>query len=301
MKRFDVEATRGRWPSILAELGVDDKTLSKRNAPCPFCGGKDRFRFTDHEGLGLWICNVCGTGNGIQFVERYAKVGFVGATKLIESVLPHSSATVATAKVPPRARLNKLWSMAAQLSADDPVGEYLLTRGVWVDEDLPELRFAESVPYFTEGVVSGHYHAMLARVRDGSGKPTTLHCTYLSGAGKANVPSPKKVMSAMGNGAAIRLFPAEPTLAIAEGIETALAVHLHTGYPVWSAISAGGMKSIVLPESVREVLIYADSDASFTGQAAAYALAQRMVSEGRRAEVFMPCLEGIDFADEGAW
>lgn len=301
MKRFDVEATRGRWPSILTELGVDEKTLSKRNVPCPFCGGKDRFRFTDHEGMGLWLCNVCGTGNGMQFVEKYARVGFVAATKLVEATLPHTSITSAAPKAPPRARLNKLWSMASYLSADDPVGEYLLTRGVWTDEPLHELRFAESVPYFSEGSVTGHYHAMLARVRDGSGKPTTLHCTYLSGAGKADVPSPKKVMSAMGHGAAIRLFKEEPVLAIAEGIETALAVFKQTGYPVWAAISAGGMKSIVLPEIVREVLIYADNDESYTGQAAAYALAQRMVAEGRRADVFMPNNAGLDFADEGAW
>jgi autotransporter-associated beta strand protein len=31
------------------------KTLSGRHVPCPFCGGRDRFRFDDKNGAGTWI------------------------------------------------------------------------------------------------------------------------------------------------------------------------------------------------------------------------------------------------------
>ena len=54
------ERARGKWPSILIELGVPPAILDKRNHPCPFCGGKDRFRFTDLEGEGWFYCNQCG-------------------------------------------------------------------------------------------------------------------------------------------------------------------------------------------------------------------------------------------------
>lgn len=300
-KRFDVKSTQGRWPSILEALGVEEKTLSRRNVACPFCGGKDRFRFTDHEGMGMWVCNQCGTGNGMQFVQKWENVDFVGAVKRVEALLPTATETVRPARVAPRERLNRIWKAANPVSYDDPVGEYLLTRTVWCEDVSTEIRFAESVPYYEDGVMIRGYNAMVARVRDGNGRPTTLHCTYLDDGAKARVSAPKKVLSAMGDGAAIRLYPATDTVAIAEGIETALAVHQHTEYPVWASISAGGMKGIVLPKSIKEVLIYADNDESFTGQAAAYALAQRMVTEGRRAEVFMPNGVGLDFADEGAW
>ena len=53
--KYDRSTTQGRWPGILAHLGVSEKTLSKRNVPCPFCDGNDRFRFLDTDGNGTWI------------------------------------------------------------------------------------------------------------------------------------------------------------------------------------------------------------------------------------------------------
>lgn len=301
MPRFNVELTRNRWPSILAGLGVDEKTLSKRNCPCPFCGGKDRFRFTDFEGLGMWTCNVCGPGNGMQFVQKWSNVDFVGAIHLVEAQLPSATEAAQPKRQPPRHRLNTLWSGASPISDNDPVGEYLLARDVWTDDPLTELRFAENVAYFDEGTVVGKYDAMLARVRDGDGKPTTLHCTYLDGARKAEVRAPKKVLSAMGEGAAIRLFKPTHQLALAEGIETALAVHNHTGLPTWATISAGGMRSIEIPKGVTEVFIYADNDEGYTGQAAAYHLAQRLHAAGLGTAVCVPRSVDMDWADYGAW
>ena len=53
-------AARGRWPAILAALGVDARyTDTRKHQPCPACGGKDRYRFTDHKQGGGFICNHC--------------------------------------------------------------------------------------------------------------------------------------------------------------------------------------------------------------------------------------------------
>ena len=63
------------------------------------------------------------------------------------------------------------------------------------------------------------------------------------------------------DGAAVRLFEPGDELAIAEGIETALAVHLGTGKPVWAALSCGNLEKLWIPDSVARVCIYADNDA----------------------------------------
>jgi putative DNA primase/helicase len=98
-------------------------------------------------------------------------------------------------------------------------------------------------------------------------------------------------------GAAVRLDLPTDTLAVTEGIETGLAVRLSAGVPVWAALSAGNMAAIILPETVRLVIICADHDAGGTGQHAAKALARRLLREGRRVKMFLPSIPGTDWAD----
>jgi len=145
---------------------------------------------------------------------------------------------------------------------------------------------------------------MLARLQDEAGNMVTLHRTYVEQATKARVPDPKKCLSSFEPGPAIRLFESTEELAIAEGIETALAVHLSTGKPVWAAVSAGNMEKLWLPECVRQVWIYADNDANsaYDGQAAGFTLARRLMKEQKKAhrrhvEVFVPKTVGADWAD----
>ncbi|HIJ82990.1 MAG TPA: AAA family ATPase [Magnetococcales bacterium] len=63
-------SARGQWPTILPALGMDQKFLSNKHGPCPFCGGKDRFRFDDKDGNGTYICGPCGPGNGFSLVAK---------------------------------------------------------------------------------------------------------------------------------------------------------------------------------------------------------------------------------------
>ena len=93
-------------------------------------------------------------------------------------------------------------------------------------------------------------------------------------------------------------------LAISEGIETGIALHLATGKPVWAGLNAGNLEKLWLPDTVRKVCIYADNDADgdFAGQAFAFALARRLKREeknsGRRqVRVFLPKHAGTDWAD----
>jgi phage/plasmid primase-like uncharacterized protein len=77
-------------------------------------------------------------------------------------------------------------------------------------------------------------------------------------------------------------------LVVAEGIETTASVMLATGLPAWAALSAIGLRNLVLPPEARKVLIAADNDASGTGEKAARDAAVRWLGESRRVRITMP-------------
>jgi putative DNA primase/helicase len=181
-----------------------------------------------------------------------------------------------------RARWEALWERARP--GHPILTRYLRARGLSL-EPPPTLRVA-----FLKGVP-----VMVARV-EGEGGLLGLHLTLLEPDGRGR----KKKRLAKGSrpkGGAIRLYPLEEgqPLALAEGIETALAVREATGLPVWAAISAPFMKEVVVPGEVEEVLIAADHDKA--GLEAAHALARRLLREGKRVRVAVPPEEGADWLD----
>ena len=132
-----------------------------------------------------------------------------------------------------------------------------------------------------EAELIGRFPAMVALVTGADGMPVTVHRTYLTADGrKAPVAEPKKLMGYPGHrlvGGAIRLSAPGPVLGVAEGIETALAVHLRTGMPVWSAVSAGLLARLEPPAGTSLVVIWADRDRSGAGEAAALTLRERLL------------------------
>ena len=67
------EAARGHWAELLADLaGISADVLDGKAHPCPKCGGKDRFRFTNQDGDGSIICNQCARricGDGLETIR----------------------------------------------------------------------------------------------------------------------------------------------------------------------------------------------------------------------------------------
>lgn len=66
---------RGLWDKALINIcGADPKFFhTKKHQACIYCGGKDRARWTNkvsEEGDGGIICNQCGSGDGITFVQK---------------------------------------------------------------------------------------------------------------------------------------------------------------------------------------------------------------------------------------
>jgi hypothetical protein len=81
---------------------------------------------------------------------------------------------------------------------------------------------------------------------------------------------------------------------VGEGIETSLAAMQATGHPAWAALSTSGLRSLDLPNDVRDVIVLADGDEP--GEAAALDCASRWRRQGRRVRIARPP-RGIDFND----
>jgi putative DNA primase/helicase len=173
------------------------------------------------------------------------------------------------------------------------VETYLANRGLAL---LPPycLRFHARCPH-PSGV---NLPAMIGLVEHVSHGPTAIHRIFLSadGSGKAAVDPDKASLGPVG-GSAVRVAQvrAGQWLVVAEGLETTVSVMHACALPGWAALSAGGIKSLVLPPSANMVVICADNDANGVGQRAANAAAERFVAEGRRVRIALPPISGIDF------
>lgn len=312
---FDVlvSAARGRWRSILPGLApLNRRHLSGRNGPCPMCGGRDRWRFTDRDGRGTWWCNACGHGDGFDLLEALTGRSRREVMRMIEDECgagrhPANDVRPSLSDDERKALLVALWRASRPVTADDVAGRYLASRGLLRGAN----RYPEDLRFCSMCEVKGvsgvqALPAMVALVRDPTGKGTTLHRTYLAadGSDKALIPSPKRVMpGAIAKGSAVRL--AEPVgglLGIAEGIETALAAAGMWRIPVWAALNSAMLEQWTPPEGVQRVVILADNDQNFAGHKAAYALAHRLAMkpepEALDVQVWVPPTLGCDWADE---
>lgn len=307
MKLPTRDIARGRWPSILLALGIDQAFLKNRHGPCPMCGGKDRYRFDDKDGAGTWYCNECGAGDGMKLAMEWTGKEFRELAAEVDALCGNVDPAP---KVDPRAedrrRAQKTRQRLKSIGADlqpvgdlDPVGRYLRGRGL-KGADTSQLRYHPAMTYWDQGRKVGTYPAMVAAFRQSGGGIETFHVTYLTEAGeKADLPSPRKVTGKQQgiSGCAIRLTDIERHIGIAEGIETALSVTRLYGIPCWSVYSAHGIETFDPPEGVEEISIFADTDINFHGQDVATTAARRLTKAGYKVRL-APFLEpGLDYND----
>jgi putative DNA primase/helicase len=309
----------GHWTPLLESLGVDAAILNGKNQPCPMCGGTDRFQYTDKFLEGNYHCRSCGAGGGLKLAQCVLGIKFGELLERIEQQLGTVQARTPSGIGSPSPQKMKrlcqrIWNEARPITVGDEVDRYLRDRRLQLSAYPRTLRFHAALGYFEKPVGQqrskkvADYPAMLAVAQGPDGHAVTLHRTYLKDGRKAVGAQSRKVLSSGINGAAVRLIEPTDELAITEGIETALAVHLGTGKPVWAALSCGNMEKLWVPGSVARVCIYADNDADsgFDGQASAYALAHRLMRDARRpqanglvrkVQVFVPKQNGADWAD----
>lgn len=291
-----IDQAQGKWPEILRKYGVEEKVLRNAHGPCPMCGGKDRFRFDNKDGFGTFFCSTCGAGYGLDLLSRItgrSKKDLAGEiASMIGNLTPSSWAPAPDM----RKRINWITAQLRHVSEVPEAMAYLRGRGLKACSDLfaiPAVRY-----YDDERKLVGEFAAMVTRFCAPTGELLTYHLTHVQDGKKAQVANPKKLLTPLGPlaGGALRLTRVYPHLGIAEGVETALAVMQAFGVPCWAAYSAGQLEKFLPPAGVERLTVYADNDASFTGQKAAFALAHRLRAAGVPVDVQVPAQVG-DFAD----
>lgn len=285
------ERANGRWFGILSALGVETRFLKNLHGPCPACGGTDRFRWDNKNGMGTFFCNNCGSGNGFTLLLKIKGWDFKYAAEQIETVIGKS-----TFEQPKRIMsddeqrraMQKRWNECVQVEPDSPVARYLFRRvGIAI---IPStIRSAPDRP------------AMVALMQAPDDRATMVHTTFLTEDGhKANVTPVRKMMHAsIAPGAAVRLGPVGEAMGVAEGIETALAASVISGMPCWAALNEGLMQKWEPPKSVKHIVVFGDNDRNYVGQSAAYMLARKISLRKNPpiVEVRIPDLPGNDWND----
>lgn len=293
------DVATGKWRGLLPQLGVASSFLTGRHCPCPMCGGKDRFRFTDFKAAGGWVCNQCGAGDGVALIERVNGWDFRRAVQEVEALA--GDVRIEPPK-PDRSQadmhsaMKSLYMASRAIEEGDFAWRYL-NRRTGLSQFPSDLRRVDDLRY--SGPPVSRHPGMIAVVRDAGGKAIQIHRTWLDfGGNKAMVAEPKQTMpGSIPKGCAIRLGDPGEVMGIAEGIETALSASVMWEIPVWSAINAGNMVAWRPPAGVRRVLIFGDNDLSFTGQHAAFALGSVLRVAKLEVAVHIPDRDGWDWND----
>lgn len=244
------QAAHGNWPNILQAMGVNSDHLTQKHGPCPHCGGHDRYRFTDYEGNGGFICNQCTPdgGSGFDLLMLVHGYDFASAVKDVSIYLGLDRSTSAPCRAPTPApttpprieradeqpKLLTLLSECQPVTESTPVARYLMARGLdWpvIASDLQNLFYHPALPYWyttkPKGVaLLARYPAMIAAIHDEQGALVGLHKTYLEPDGQGDYRklsalhpddgeplAAKKMQSRYQGslkGAAIKLYPLNP-------------------------------------------------------------------------------------------
>lgn len=286
--------TNSQGAAIAESLQLKPSGKASWQGYCPACGYADAFSLSVSDGRLLWHCHACGDQEAVQ--HSLKGLGLLGGGERGFHVPAPVFSRPKPAKKPDAGQLayiRKLWAETQPISG--VAAAYLSGRGL-AGPYPASLRYA---PALFHVPTTCNCPAIVGAVtRWPSSDVVAIHRTYLQpgGARKLDDPQAKMMLGQIGGGA-VRLAEAGSKLALAEGIETALSVQQVTGIPTWACLSTGGLQAVVLPDSVREVVICADHDSNGAGQRAAIAAAERLSRLGHRVKIATPPQPDTDFND----
>lgn len=303
--RVDTAAVRRDWP-VARVVGATIELEPNRNelrGCCPFHQDRSPSFYVFADGL-RWHCFGCGaTGDVLDFVQRFYGLGLRdAAARLYGEDLPMVDAPKLPAKQSGTLEYARtIWIEAAPI-AGTPAEQYLHRRRI--GEFAPDvLRYSVLKPPKDSGVEQANGCAklpvMLALVVDYDGNPMGLQRTYLTPDGEKAASADRKVKFSLGSirGGAIRLGPVlSDGLALTEGIEDALSLMAMGATSAWAAAGSAMLDGMVLPDTVRSVVIGGDADEA--GRIAAEKAASAFYQGGREVRIIYPSDGFKDFNDE---
>jgi putative DNA primase/helicase len=251
----------------------------QRRIPCPVHGGRDANCSLWRDARGQLRAKCWSRACTEQAI--LAALGEV-ATPLSGTTRPKHDADSSSLAA------RRIWDQS-RAAEGTLVQRYLRGRGITISPPS-SLNFHSALKHRS----GSSFPAMVAAVEDLSGKFLGVQRTFLcaDGSSKASV-EPQKMSLGPLAGGAVRLAPTLGKIVVlTEGIEDGLSIVQSTGFVVWAALGTSGLRSVKLPDAIREVVIAADNDEP--GEKAARDAAQRFLAEGRRAKIARPS-KGKDF------
>ncbi|WP_419465381.1 DUF927 domain-containing protein [Aeromonas caviae] len=262
----------GHWPELLAAVGIDTPSRGK-HGPCPACGGKDRFRLDDKGGRGTWICNQCGSGDGLDLVCRVLSTTPKAAAELLAPLVGLSAGGLdpaemervhqqqqaraeADAKQAEQLR-QKAARRAADIMADTGQGEspYLERKG------FGSHLSAVNRTLIREGGENFHAGSLVVALTDEGGALVNVQLIRADGS--------KRYLAGGQKAGAYHRIEGGALVAVVEGYSTGLSVHLASGATVYCAMDCGNLAVVAAiarrqhPEA--RILLCGDNDADTQG------------------------------------
>ena len=263
-------AAADRWPTVLAGLHIDVPDSPRRHAPCPASGGSDRFRFDDG-GRGSFICNQCGAGDGLDLIKRVNNCDTTEAAQLAADVLGIDYRTVKQDEATASQKREQMKAESQQREQERQrrkLAEIEQRRGLFVShwQGLAETAFeGESEYLMNKGLVGFTFPvlpdgSLLLGLVDESGTVTAAQTITQQGEKRLLAGSAKR-----GAYHAVNAADAPQSVLIAEGLATALSVHLIRPEALTvCAIDAGNLQPVAQAMHQRypnaQIIIAADND-----------------------------------------
>lgn len=267
-----VAAACGHWPELLAAVGIDIPPRGK-HGPCPVCGGKDRFRLDDQAGRGTWICNQCGSDDGLALVCRVTSKSSKEAAELIAPLVGLSASGLDHAE---RERIHQQQQVKAELGRKEKEQQRqkAARRAAAIIRDCEQ----GNTPYLERKALGLHPGAVnRTLIREGGENypagslviPLTNEVGELVNVQIIGHDGGKRYLAGGQKAEAFHRIDGGALVAVAEGYATGLSVHLAIGSTVYCAMDAGNMLAVAQiarrqhPEA--RILLCGDNDADKKG------------------------------------